>query len=514
MPCWIKWVPFSDRCRFEQNAWEVTLNELGIPSEIRLERAWRLGDRLGEGGFSDVYLAQGENGEAAVVKLVRKAPGAERELLFEELDGAPNVVPILDRGEWGDWWVLVMSRAEKSLRDHLGEMGGQLPLNEAVAVLVDIVEALVGVEGRRVVHRDIKPENVLLLDGRWCLADFGIARYAEATTAPDTLKHAMTPPYAAPEQWRGDTATNATDVYALGVVAYELITGKRPFLGPDFRRQHLEESPEPVPGIPDRLRSLVSECLYKGPGARPFPQNLLVRLKASIRSASPAGARLQQANALAVERQTEAERQQSAAQAEAERRRELRVAADQSLENILDLLDRQIKGYAPAVRTSEGPHGKRWELNDARLSVDPTKPVTPGIDRELPFEVIAYAQISLASPPSQSGYTGRSHSLWYCDAHEPLGNFRWYETAFWALGSGSVIKPFAMPPEAENAALALSTAMHTYYVEYPVIAIDQGDEDSFVERWMGWFGDAAKGQLRDPSSMTESNPQDSWRRGR
>ena len=113
------------------------------------------------------------------------------------------MVPILDRGECGDYWVLVMSRAEKSLRGHLDEMGGRLTVNEAVSVLIDISEALVTVEGPDVVHRDLKPENVLLLDGRWCLADFGIARYAEATTASDTWKGAKTAAYAAPEQWRG-----------------------------------------------------------------------------------------------------------------------------------------------------------------------------------------------------------------------------------------------------------------------------------------------------------------------
>ena len=69
-----------------------------IPEEIELERTWRLGRQLGEGGFAKVYLAQDENGEPAVVKLVPKSPGAQRELLFEELDGAPNVVPVLDRG--------------------------------------------------------------------------------------------------------------------------------------------------------------------------------------------------------------------------------------------------------------------------------------------------------------------------------------------------------------------------------------------------------------------------------
>ena len=84
------------------------------------------------------------------------------------------------------------------------------------------------------VHRDLKPENVLFLDGHWCVADFGISRYAEASTAPDTRKYALTPAYAAPERWRNEHATSATDVYSLGVIAFELLTGARPFPGPDL----------------------------------------------------------------------------------------------------------------------------------------------------------------------------------------------------------------------------------------------------------------------------------------
>ena len=274
--------------------------------------------------------------------------------MFAALDGVPNVVPIIDSGEADEYWVLVMPRAEKSLRGpHLDEISGQLTVNHAVSVLVAIAETLAAVEGR-VVHRDIKPENILLLDGRWHLADFGIARYAEATTAPDTLKYAKTPAYAAPEQWRGDRATSATDVYALGVVAYELLAGRLPFQGPDCRHQHLEESPEAITGIPDRLRSLVGECLYKGPEARPRAQTLLVRLKASMQASSPAGERLQRANVLAVERQAEAARQQSAAKAESERRRELHNAAGQSLENILSLLHQLITANAPAAQIPSG----------------------------------------------------------------------------------------------------------------------------------------------------------------
>ena len=120
----------------------------------------------------------------AVVKLVPKAPGAERELLFANPDGVPNVVPIWDKGEWNGYWFIVMPRAECSLAAYLAEHGA-LSAEEALSVLTDIADALVGLDGQ-VVHRDLKPDNILLSGGRWCLADFGIARYAEATTAAET----------------------------------------------------------------------------------------------------------------------------------------------------------------------------------------------------------------------------------------------------------------------------------------------------------------------------------------
>src|SRR5699024_7455063 len=97
----------------------------------------------------------------------------------------------------------------------------------------DIATTLTDLDGS-VVHRDLKPENVLYLDGHWCLADFGIARYAEATTSPDTRKFALSPLYAAPERWKGERATTATDIYSLGVIAYELLSGEVPFTGKDM----------------------------------------------------------------------------------------------------------------------------------------------------------------------------------------------------------------------------------------------------------------------------------------
>ena len=160
---------------------------------INLNRPWKLGRELDSGGFGHVHEAQADDGSPAVVKLIPKAPGASRELLFEELSGLPNIMPILDTGEWDEYYVLVMPRAEKSLRQHLEEAGGKLDLDEAVGVLTDVAEALSSLEAA-VVHRDLKPENVLLYESHCCVADFGIARYAEATTASDTLKYAMTPP--------------------------------------------------------------------------------------------------------------------------------------------------------------------------------------------------------------------------------------------------------------------------------------------------------------------------------
>jgi len=486
---------------------------------VQLGQEWILGEVIGGGGFGKVYSAKSADHESAVVKLVPKAPGAERELLFVELGEARNVVPIIDRGETEDSWALVMPRAEKSLRQHLSETPGPLSMAEAVTILTDIADALADLDGR-VVHRDLKPENVLLLNGHWSLADFGISRYAEATTAPDTRKHMFTAAYAAPEQWRSEHATNATDVYAFGVIAYELLAGTRPFAGPqmhDFREQHLHVDPVPLGNVPSLLAALVDECLYKAPGARPSASAIVARLARVAGAPQSAGlANLQEANRAQAMRQGVAARQQSERQSEAERRAALMESARRSLKQVADALKEAITQAAPLASFSVGLDiGWTVQLNQAEMRLAP--PVATSLQpwgswSPPAFEVIAHSAVSIQIPRNRYGYEGRSHSLWYCDVRES-GKYQWFETAFMVsplIPQQSSRNPFALDP-GEDAAKAVWAGMAEVQAAWPFTAVSIGDLDDFIGRWAGWFADAAQGQLNQPSTMPERQPQGSWR---
>ncbi|WP_330275146.1 serine/threonine protein kinase [Lentzea sp. NBC_00516] len=253
---------------------------------VRCKRwTWRVGEMIKKGGWGQVYEARSEpGGLVGAIKLVPKDPGAERELLFANVAGVRNVVPIIDDGETDEKWALVMPRAEKSLYDHLKTVGGPLDLVACREILADVAATLADLDeaARKVVHRDVKPHNVLLLDGRWCLADFGIARYSEASTGPSTRKDKWSSPYAAPERWTNETATSATDVYSFGVMAYELMVGRLPFAGrkrEEFERQHLSVPPDIPATAPASLALLVDQCMEKASGARPSAASLPRRVE-------------------------------------------------------------------------------------------------------------------------------------------------------------------------------------------------------------------------------------------
>ncbi len=484
-----------------------------IDSEtIELRRKWNIGLEITKGGFGRIYEAKDENGLQAVIKLVPKAPGASRELLFEPVSGHPNIIPIWDSGEWENYYALVMPRAEKSLRQHLNETGGKLTTDESLGILIDVAEALVGLQ-QDVVHRDLKPDNILLYQDHWCLADFGIARYAEATTAPDTHKYAFTAQYAAPEQWRVEHATPATDVYAFGVTAFELLQGHRPFPGPDrsdYREQHLSQTPPSLVGCSLSIAALVTECLYKAQQARPTPANILARLHKSQQPSSPAAAKLQAANQMIVDKHAQAGAIASTQKSTEGRRRELFNTARQSLEAILKGLIERILDAAPSATVTRSPY-LIVQLGDGSLSVDSIQPTPPkclaAFGGPPAFDVVAYTAIVVHKPRDRYDYEGRSHSLWFCDAYDE-GVYRWFETAFMVGGFiplTSTVNPFALSPTDKKAANAFAQGISDRQVAWEPLPFDQGDEEQFIERWLGWFAEAVAGTLRNPSRMPEDS---------
>jgi len=178
---------------------------------------------------------------------------------------------------------------------------------------------------------------------------------------------------------------------------------------------------------------------------------------------------------------------------------------------IVERLLERIHTNAPDSQVSDQHSPWVVRFNDAELYVAPIERAT---ESETPFTVIAVSHVRLQTQRSSRGYRGRSHSLWYCDAQEKNA-FRWYETAFMhspLIGRSSSINPFALAPNESGAQVSLSPVMGTVQLAWPFTPFDQGDQERFMEQWIGWFADAAEGNLRYPSSMPERNPHGSWRR--
>lgn len=207
---------------------------------------YRLDEEVGRGGMSRVYRATRADGafeQEVAVKLLRIGFDSEEARQRFRLERQvlatlqhPNIARLLDGGLTEDGVpYLVMEHVEgQPITTYCDER--QLPIRERLALLITVSEALQYAHQNLVVHRDLKPSNILVTDdGAVKLLDFGIAKLLDTEAAPLTVPatrtgvRPMTPAYAAPEQVRGEAVSTATDVYQLGVLAYELLTGHRPF---------------------------------------------------------------------------------------------------------------------------------------------------------------------------------------------------------------------------------------------------------------------------------------------
>ena len=245
---------------------------------------------LSGGGMSHVFLvADAALARRIVVKILPPNPNAKvdaerfrREIQIAARLQHPCIVPVLTTGLMDDVPYYTMPFvAGESLRAKLAT-GQLLPLPRAVRVLRDVASAIAHAHEHGVAHRDLKPDNVLLSSGYAVVTDFGIAKAVSSSRDddPELTSRGMTvgtPAYMAPEQAAAEpTADHRVDIYALGVLAYELLTGQRPFMGRTSQEllvAHITKPPVPITDrrldLPPSLSSLVMRCLAKSAHDRP-----------------------------------------------------------------------------------------------------------------------------------------------------------------------------------------------------------------------------------------------------
>lgn len=256
---------------------------MDLPIGTRLG-PYEIEEKLGEGGMGVVYKARDTRLRRTVaLKFLATRLTADREVAqrFEREAQAtaalnhPNIITIHEIGEHEGRIYLCMEFIEGgTLRDRMAE--GALPLTRALAFAEQIAEGLAAAHGAGIVHRDLKPENVLITsDGRAKLVDFGLAKLAGRTQLTKDASILGTVAYMSPEQIRGLVVDERTDVWALGVVFFEMLSGRHPFRGEleqalaygIVNEEPLELRPF-VPGLPDRLEGVVLRALSKAPSQR------------------------------------------------------------------------------------------------------------------------------------------------------------------------------------------------------------------------------------------------------
>ncbi|WP_435769011.1 serine/threonine-protein kinase [Nocardioides sp. SYSU DS0651] len=261
---------------------------------------YQVGELIGRGGMADVYHATDRVLDRSVaVKILRDrtASEAERDRFTAEARtlaalSHPNLVTVLDAGSSDDRPYLVM---ELVVGPTLAQCTGEpMPIAETCAIAQQVADALAYAHDRKVVHRDVKPANVLLgPDGRVWLADFGIARLVD-----DAAHHTRTgmtigsPAYLSPEQVRGETVTPAADVYSLGLVILEMLTGQRAYGGTptEAALARLTRAPVLPAALPAPWRDLLTAMTATDPQGRPDSRRVAAVLGELAREAEPGAA--------------------------------------------------------------------------------------------------------------------------------------------------------------------------------------------------------------------------------
>jgi serine/threonine protein kinase len=226
-------------------------------------QGYTIKEKLGEGGMAEVYLALQENlKRETAIKVLDLMLLKDEQILKRFKNEAqtaaklvhPNIVTVYDVGQSGDSHYIVMEYLNESLRDRL-KASKELSPAEALEIAIKIADALFYAHSKGIIHRDIKPDNVMFrVDGTPVLMDFGIARALDFNTRLTITGVSIgTPHYMSPEQCRGETIDARSDIYSLGILLFELLTGNVPFKSETPTGLIYLHAHGPIPELPGEL---------------------------------------------------------------------------------------------------------------------------------------------------------------------------------------------------------------------------------------------------------------------
>ena len=255
----------------------IVASDLRDQLQNTLSASYKLERELGRGGMATVYLAYDIRHDRHVaLKLLRpdvaQSIGAERflrEIRLAAKLSHPHILPLFDSGEANGCLYYVMPNVEGfSLRDRL-KTEAKLPIDEAVRVVREVADALDYAHRHGVVHRDVKPENIMLHDGHAMVADFGIGKALSAVDEQLFTQAGVslgTPAYMSPEQASGDAIDGRTDIYSLGCVLYEMLTGEQPFTGRTAQAviaKRFVQTPPDIAGLREGVTRVIANVVQR-----------------------------------------------------------------------------------------------------------------------------------------------------------------------------------------------------------------------------------------------------------
>ena len=240
---------------------------------------------IGEGGMANVYLAYDTILDRNVaVKVLRGDLSSDekfvrrfqREALAASSLTHPNIVEVYDVGEDNGEYYIVMEYIEGKHLKNLLKKRGKLTLSEAVDIMLQITDGMAAAHDSYIIHRDIKPQNIMILEnGLVKITDFGIAMAMNATQLTQTNSVMGSVHYLPPEQASGQGSTLQSDIYSMGIVMFELLTGELPFKGDnavEIALKHLKEPipdiREKLPNVPNSIYNIIKRATAKNPKNR------------------------------------------------------------------------------------------------------------------------------------------------------------------------------------------------------------------------------------------------------